>query len=88
MPLFYYLVHFALLHLFAVIVCYARYGQVHWMFESPSLAQFPVTAPPGWGFSLPGVYLCWGLVVVCLYPLCAWYSSIKQQRRYPWLSYL
>jgi hypothetical protein len=87
-PLFYYLVHFALIHLLAVIVCYVRYGQVHWMFESPSLAQFPVTAPPGWGFSLPGVYLCWGLVVVCLYPLCAWYSSVKQQRRYPLLSYL
>ena len=25
-PLFYYLVHFALIHLIAVVVCYARYG--------------------------------------------------------------
>ena len=87
-PLFYYLVHFALIHLIAVIVCYARYGQVHWMFESPSIAQFPINTPPGWGFPLAQVYLCWALVVVGLYPLCAGYSRIKQQRKSPLLSYL
>ncbi|HVT40679.1 MAG TPA: heparan-alpha-glucosaminide N-acetyltransferase domain-containing protein, partial [Gemmatimonadaceae bacterium] len=54
-PLFYYIVHFSLLHLLAVAVCYARYGAVHWMFESPDLAHYPFTAPPGWGFSLTGV---------------------------------
>ena len=87
-PLFYYFVHFALIHLIAVAVCYARYGGVHWMFESPSLAQAPFTAPPGWGLSLPWVYLFWALVVGCLYPLCTGYARVKQQRRYPWLSYL
>src|SRR3984893_2035132 len=35
-PLFYFLLHFPLIHLLAVAVCYARYGQVHWMFESPT----------------------------------------------------
>ena len=39
--MFYYLLHFPLIHLLAVAVCYARYGQVHWMFESPTIAQFP-----------------------------------------------
>jgi hypothetical protein len=29
------------------------------MFESPTINQFPITAPPGWGFSLPVVYLIW-----------------------------
>lgn len=28
-PMFYYLVHFPLIHLLAVVVCYARYKQVH-----------------------------------------------------------
>ena len=37
-PLFYYAMHLVLIHVIAVVVCYARYGQVHWMFESSSLA--------------------------------------------------
>jgi len=86
--LFYFLVHFAVIHLLAVVVCYARFGQVHWMFESPSFAQFPFTPPPGWGFCLPLVYLFWAIVVCCLYPVCSWYAGIKQTRRHPWLSYL
>jgi hypothetical protein len=56
-PLFYFIVHFFLIHALAIIVCYVRYGEVHWMFESPSLAQFPITQPPGWPSSLPVVYL-------------------------------
>ena len=87
-PMFYYVLHVPLLHVFAVVVCYARYGQVHWMFQSPTLGDFPVTAPPGWGLPLPGVYLCWVLVVVMLYPLCRWYAALKQRRSDPWLSYL
>ena len=34
-PLFYYLLHFSLIHLLAVATCYVRYGSAHWMFESP-----------------------------------------------------
>jgi len=86
--LFYYLVHFALIHLIAVVVCYARYGEVHWLFESPSIAQAPFTSPPGWGLSLPWVYLFWAIVVCSLYPLCSWYAGIKQRSRHPLLSYL
>jgi len=87
-PLFYFLVHFALIHLIAVVVCYARFGEIHGMFESPSIAQFPFTAPPGWGLSLPLVYLFWAVVVCSLYPLCSWYARIRQTRRHPLLSYL
>jgi len=87
-PLFYFLVHFALIHLIAVVVCYARFGEIHGMFESPSIAQFPFTAPPGWGVSLPLVYLFWAVVVCSLYPLCSWYARIRQTRRHPLLSYL
>ena len=87
-PMFYYLLHFPLIHLIAVAVCYARYGQAHWMFESPTIAQFPVTTPPGWGFSLPVIYLIWASVVVALYPLCRWFAAVKQRRTDAWLSYL
>jgi uncharacterized membrane protein len=86
-PMFYYLLHIPLIHLVAIAVCYARYGQVHWMFESPSPGQFPVTPPPGWGYSLPIVYLLWAFVVVTLYPLCRWFAGLKQRRNDAWLSY-
>ncbi|MGA2020197.1 MAG: heparan-alpha-glucosaminide N-acetyltransferase domain-containing protein [Candidatus Sulfotelmatobacter sp.] len=86
-PMFYYLLHIPLIHLVAIAVCYARYGQVHWMFESPSPGQFPITPPPGWGYSLPIVYLLWALVVVTLYPLCRWFAGLKQRRNDAWLSY-
>jgi uncharacterized membrane protein len=87
-PLFYFLVHVPLIHLFAVLVCLVRYGHVHWMFETPSVNQFPVAFPPGWGFSLPVVYLVWACVVCSLYPLCYWFASVKQRRSSRWLSYV
>jgi uncharacterized membrane protein len=87
-PMFYYVLHLPLIHILAVIVCYARYGHIHWMFESPTLEQFPVTFPPGWGFGLPIVYLVWIGVVLALYPLCYWFAALKRRRSDPWLSYL
>jgi uncharacterized membrane protein len=87
-PMFYFLLHIPLIHLVAVVVCYLRYGQVHWMFESPTVVQFPITAPPGWGFSLPIVYLIWVCVVFALYPVCRWFAAVKQRRSDAWLSYL
>jgi uncharacterized membrane protein len=87
-PLFYFALHLSLIHLLAVAVCYARYGTAHWMFESPRLDQYPITPPPGWGYSLPIVYLVWAIVVVVLYPLCRWYARVKERRDIWWLSYL
>ena len=87
-PMFYYLVHFTLIHLLAVLVCASRYHDVHWMFESPDLAHYPFTAPPGWGYSLPIVYAIWIGVVIALYPLCRWFAGVKQRRHDAWLSYL
>jgi uncharacterized membrane protein len=87
-PMFYFLLHFAFIHLLAVIICYARYGHIHWMFESPDIGNFPITPPPGWGLSLPFVYLLWAFVVIALYPICRWYAALKQRSNNPWLSYL
>lgn len=87
-PLFFFLLHIPLIHLIAVAVCYVRYAHVHWMFESPTIAQFPFTSPPGWGFSLRFVYLFWICIVIALYPLCRWFADVKQRRRTAWLSYL
>jgi uncharacterized membrane protein len=87
-PLFYYVGHFLLIHVLAVATCYLRYGSAHWMFESPDIAHYPFTAPPGWGFSLPVVYIAWAVVVAAMYPFCRWFAALKQRRNDAWLSYL
>jgi uncharacterized membrane protein len=87
-PLFYYVLHFSLIHLLAVLTCYVRYGAVHWMFESPDLGNYPFTPPPGWGFPLPVVYWVWIVVVIAMYPLCRWFAALKGRRSDAWLSYL
>jgi uncharacterized membrane protein len=87
-PLFYYVMHIVLIHLLTVAASYLRYGEVHWMFESPALGQFPITQPPGWPAPLGVVYLIWLGVVVALYPLCRWFAGVRQRRTDFWLSYL
>ena len=87
-PLFYFVVHLTLIHALAVAACYFRYGEIHYMFESPSLDKFPFTQPPDWPSSLPMVYVWWIAVVVLLYPMSVWFSGVKARRRDWWLSYL
>jgi uncharacterized membrane protein len=87
-PMFYYVLHVPLIHIIAVIACLVRYGDSHWMFESPTIGQFPITQPPGWPAPLPVVYLIWAGVVVSLYPLCRWFAGVKARRTDWWLSYL
>jgi hypothetical protein len=87
-PLFYFMLHFVLIHLLAVVFCLVRYGSAHWMFESPDLGNYPFTPPPGWGYSLPVIYLIWASVVVVSYPACRWFAALKARRREAWLSFL
>lgn len=87
-PLFFYVLHFFLIHLLAVGASWWRYGEVLEMFESPDLAHFPFSQPPGWGASVPVLYLLWIVVVVLMFPLCRWYAGVKRRRTDWWLSYL
>jgi uncharacterized membrane protein len=87
-PFFYYMLHFALVHVLAVVTCWVGWGSPHWMFESPDLGHYPFSPPPGWGWGLPVVYLVWALVVLLMYPLCRWFAGVKARRTEAWLSYL
>jgi uncharacterized membrane protein len=87
-PMFYYVLHFALIHVLAVIAALLRYGDARPMFQSPTLDRFPITQPPGWPLPLPGVWLIWISVPFLLYPLCKWFAALKQRRSDWWLSYL
>ncbi len=87
-PLFYFVLHFVVIHALAVVVCYAKYGSAHWMFASPDLGNYPFTQPPGWGFPLPAVYAIWIGVVVAMYPACQWMARLKARRLVWWTSYV
>jgi uncharacterized membrane protein len=87
-PLFYFALHAALLHLLALVICAICYGHIHWIFESPNAGNYPFTPPPSWGLTLPWIYFAWASVVLALYPLCKWFSDLKRRRADPWLSYL
>jgi uncharacterized membrane protein len=87
-PLFYFLLHMPLIHAAACVVCWFRYGTAHWMMESPTIAQYPFTQPPGWGYGLPIIYAAWAGVVIGLYPLCRWFAQVKQRHSAWWLSYV
>ncbi|HJW27829.1 MAG TPA: hypothetical protein VJ508_01130, partial [Saprospiraceae bacterium] len=81
-PLVYYVVHLLFIHVAAVLMALAIYGDASWLFGALQ------AKPPGYGFGLPVVYGVWLMVIVVLYPLCHWFSRVKQRRRDGWLSYL
>jgi uncharacterized membrane protein len=88
-PLFFYLLHLAVIHALAVAFAYGRYGHAELMFRNvtvPSISVLPY--PQGYGYSLVMVYAIWLGVVLILYPACRWFASVKRRRREAWLSYL
>lgn len=90
-PLFYFVLHFYLIHLVTVILAWARYGRatLAFMFNPiPTMGGPRDIFPPDFGYSLWVAYLVWIVVVATLYPACRWFSHIKATRREWWLSYL
>jgi uncharacterized membrane protein len=84
-PLFFYLLQWPTAHLIAVIAHLVAGKPWRWMFGSLIGVAPP---PPGVGFNLAVVYLCWVVGIVILYPLCKWFAGVKARRRDWWLSYL
>jgi uncharacterized membrane protein len=86
-PFFYYLLHFTTIHLAALLTTAAMGLDWRWWFQLPPGGVI-AGHPPGFGFSLPIVYLVWLVIVAFCYFPCRWYASMKQHSRSPWLSYL
>lgn len=80
-PLFFYVVHLALIDLVTVGFAIGRYG-------SRVAELFAKGIPPDYGYGLPLVYGVWVGVVLALYPVCRWYAGIKARRKSALLSYL
>lgn len=82
-PMFYYLMHFFLIHTLCVILFFAT-GQP---MSSVAKGMF-LFRPNEFGFSLTTVYLIWIGIVALMYPMCKWYSRYKATHDYWWLPYL
>lgn len=86
-PLFYYVLHFYLLHLGALILYIANSG------KNISEIDFHFNAgfgglPVGYGYPLIAAYIAWLAVVLILYPVCKAYNRYKSNHRSWWLSYI
>lgn len=86
-PLFYYILHFYLLHLGAIGLLMIRTGKGLGDIDFHFNAGFG-GLPPGEGYPLIGAYIAWLAVVLILYPLCRWYDNYKNTHKHWWLSYL
>jgi uncharacterized membrane protein len=88
-PLFYFLLHFLLIHLLTIPFAYFRYGKIAFLVDPlPSLGGSGELYPLDYGYDLGVVYGVWILVVTMMYPLCLWFSRFKERHRNWWLSYI
>ncbi len=86
-PFFYYILHFYFIHIICMFLFVNRGHHFNDELEMIFGMQFRYLVV-GEGYSLGIVYLIWAFVVIALYPLCKWFSDLKQQRKHWWLSYL
>jgi uncharacterized membrane protein len=90
-PMFYFVLHFYLIHAFAVFFAFLRYGSkaAGFAFNPPPSMGAPAGLfPPNYGYGLSATYCFWLLVVIASYPLCRWFARFRANHRYWWLSYL
>jgi uncharacterized membrane protein len=86
-PLFYFLLHFLLIHASAIVVSMYRTGKSLSEIDFHFSKSFGGITPEG-GVSLTGVYIAWICIVIVLYPICYWYDRYKTTHKNGWLSYL
>ena len=87
-PMFYYIIHIWLIHLFALILVVI---QGHPWTDMTAFTSWVdgMSNLKGYGLPLAGVYIVWITLVVLLYPLCKKYDRYKSSHKDKWwLSYL
>jgi uncharacterized membrane protein len=86
-PFFYYMLHIPLIHALALVVSKIRLGFVSpWLFANHPMGN--PEPPEGYVWSLPLLYLVWGIAIVVLYFACRWFAAVKARRDDWWLQYL
>ena len=86
--LFYYILHFYLIHTICAILFFTRGHSFEFAITAAKQNPF-LFLIPGEGYSLGIVYLIWAFVIISLYPICKWYDQYKTDHKEKWwLSYL
>jgi uncharacterized membrane protein len=85
-PLFYFLVHFFVIHLLLLVLLFAQ--GFSWQQLQFASGSFGRPAGVTSGLPLGVVYLVWMGVVLLLYKPCLWYGRHKSTHRHWWLRYL
>ena len=86
-PLFYYVLHFYLIHAISLVLFMNKTGISFSEIDFHINKGFGGITPEG-GYSLFWAYVGWLSVVIALYPLCRWYNQYKTTHKQWWLSYL
>jgi len=81
-PLFYYVVHFFVIHILSVGLFYLQ------GFGSKDIVNNLFFRPKTLGVDLWGVYIVWVVVVAIMYPLCKSFGRFKHQHDKWWTSYV
>jgi uncharacterized membrane protein len=85
-PLFFFVVHFYLIHVLTFPFAAVRYGRVDFLWlPLPPLGGQLESYPAGFGYGLGTVYFVWLLVLVLMYPLCRYFAALKERRKSWWL---
>jgi uncharacterized membrane protein len=87
-PLFYYIVHWYVLHSVALVLAWIRYGRFDFIFNVPPSLPISVGYPADYGYELWTVYVIWASIVFALYFVCRWFAGVKARSQSPILSYL
>lgn len=87
-PMFYYLAHIFLIHLFAMVGAVILGYKWSDMILSSMIQKAPTLK--GYGFNLITVYIVWIALVLLLYPLCKWFDRYKRANKSMkwWTSYI
>lgn len=86
-PLFYYILHFILIHT-AALALYLMISGTPFSQLNFSLTQTLGGIPRGFGYTLEWTFVAWFGTVLIMYPLCVWYDRYKSTHKSWWLSYL
>ncbi len=86
-PLFYYILHFFLIHITSVCIYLIDNG-LTWSDLDFHFSKGFGGIPPGAGYTLVWVYVAWISIVIALYPVCRWYYHYKSHRGHWWLGYV
>jgi uncharacterized membrane protein len=86
-PLFFYILHFYLIHTTALLLFMNKTGTPMSDIDFHFNKSFGGITPEA-GYSLFWVYISWMAVILFLFPVCKWYNKYKSTHTDWWLSYL